>query len=118
MRNYQNLTLESMPSAIAFLIEEMSEVKKMLKATKKATDPLPKSRTPIQIKSACKILNKARSTVYALSRKGVLPSYKKDGSLYFFEDDLIKYIETGKKKTNSEILKEVEEYNYNNKKRR
>lgn len=72
----------------------------------------PQKRIPIDIEEACRIIGKAKPTVYALVRKRLIPCYKSGKKLYFFEDELLEWISKGKKKTLQEIESEAEaEYN-------
>ncbi len=51
------------------------------------------TRRPILIDEACKILGKAKPTVYTLSRLGVIPSCRQGRKVYFYEDELLEYIQ-------------------------
>jgi excisionase family DNA binding protein len=92
--------LEDLPKAVSELIEQVSEIKlavdKLLPSQKKV---------PIGIDLACSLLQKAKPTVYALVRQGKLPCYKSGKKLYFYEEELLEYIEQGRKK-NPEQLQE------------
>lgn len=68
----------------------------------------PHKRIPIGIDEACRVVQKAKSTIYALVRKGLIPCYKRGKKLFFFEDELLAWIENGKKKTIQEISEEME----------
>jgi len=50
------------------------------------------------------------ATVYTLVRKRLLPCYKNGKHLYFFEDELLAWIEGGKKKTVAEINEEAKTF--------
>lgn len=99
----ENLTLEQLPKAFEKLLIDVKEIK--LLVTQK--EIVGEKKLPINIDKACIILQKAKPTVYALVRKGLLPAYKNGKKLYFFEDELIEWIEKGKKKTYAEIQQEV-----------
>ena len=51
----------------------------------------------IEIDEACKITRKAKPTIYTLARKGLIPAYKRGKKLYFYEDELLQWIESGRK---------------------
>ena len=53
------------------------------------TPVAPPKRIPIGIDDACKLIGKAKPTVYTLVRKRLLPCYKNGKHLYFFEDELL-----------------------------
>ena len=40
-------------------------------------------------------------------RKGILPAYKKGKKLYFYEDELLAWVENGRKKTSEQNYDEV-----------
>ena len=66
-------------------------------------------RISISIDEACKFIGKAKPTIYALVRKRLIPCYKNSKELYFFEDELLEWIESGCKKTLTEISQQVKE---------
>ena len=48
------------------------------------------------IQGAMRITGKAKPTIYANARKGIIPSYNRGNKLYFYEDELYAWIEGGK----------------------
>ena len=52
-----------------------------------------------------------KPTIYANARKGIIPHYKRGNKLYFYEDELYKWIEGGKQDcygiNSEEMLKEI-----------
>ncbi len=63
-------------------------------------------RTPITIEKACEITGLAKPTIYYLAPKGLIPSHKRGKRLYFFEDELISWIKSGRKDYQTEIKRE------------
>jgi len=63
-------------------------------------------KTPISFASACKITRKAKPTIYTLARKGLIPAYKRGKKLYFYEDELLQWIESGRKQMQAMSLQE------------
>ena len=57
-----------------------------------------------------KILNIAESTGYAKTSSGEIPHFKKGRKLLFRKSELIKYIESGKRKTTKDIDDLAEQY--------
>jgi len=55
---------------------------------------------------ACKITRKAKPTIYTLARKGLIPAYKRGKKLYFYEDELLQWIESGRKQMQAMSLQE------------
>lgn len=61
---------------------------------------------------ACEITQKAKSTLYAIARRGDMPCIKKGKSWYFYEDELAEWVEQGRCCYNSlnsnELLREIQ----------
>ena len=102
------ITFENLPKTVAHLVSEFAEIKNL--ECKGQTPIVPPKRIPIGIDDACKLIGKAKPTVYTLVRKRLLPCYKNGKHLYFFEDELLAWIEGGKKKTVSEINEEAKAF--------
>ncbi|KAA6331952.1 hypothetical protein EZS27_019499 [termite gut metagenome] len=103
--NANEITFDSLLQAVAYLVDEVAAIKLLVENHQ--TPPLVK-RVPIGIDDACRIIGKAKPTLYALVRNRLLPCYKNGKKLYFFEDELLEWIAKGKKKTLLEINAEVE----------
>ena len=102
------ISFNNLPNAVAHLIGEVAEIKQLVEKTHLPT-VCPK-RVPIGIDDACKLIGKAKSTVYALVRKRLIPCYKNGKKLYFFEDELLAWIENGRKKTVEEIARDATDF--------
>ena len=100
------ISFETLPKAVAHLVNEVAAIKLLVE--KGQISVVPQKRIPIGIEEASLIIGKAKPTIYALVRKRLLPCYKNGKQLYFFEDELLKWIAQGKKKTLLEIESEVE----------
>ena len=46
------------------------------------------------------------ATIYTLARKGQIPAYKRGKKLYFYEDELLQWIESGRKQMQAMSLQE------------
>jgi excisionase family DNA binding protein len=103
-------SFENLPKAVAYLVNEVAEIKFLVEKGQMPT--IPQKRVPISIEEICRIIGKAKPTIYTLVRKRLIPCYKNGKKLYFCEDELLEWISKGKKKTLLEIESEVaEEYN-------
>lgn len=100
-----NVSFDELPQAVAHLTEKVEELFVMV--SKLQPVQTPKERKPIEVDMACNILKKAKPTIYSLVRKGVLPAYKKGKKLYFYEDELLQWIETGRKETSQQTYEEM-----------
>jgi excisionase family DNA binding protein len=99
------ISFENLPRAVAYLVSEIAEIKFLVE--RKEPPAIPQKRIPIDIVEACRIIGKAKPTVYTLVRKRLIPCYKNGKKLYFFEDELLDWISQGKKKTLREIESEA-----------
>ena len=61
----------------------------------------------VEIDEACKITRKAKPTIYTLARKGLIPAYKRGKKLYFYEDELLRWIEDGRKVISTKSYNEM-----------
>jgi c-di-AMP phosphodiesterase-like protein len=89
---HSKLTFEQLPEAVSHLISEVSELKNLI-SQKNAAEQ--KKRRPIGIYEASKILKKEIGTIYNLTSTKKIPHHKRGHQLYFFEDELLTYIENG-----------------------
>jgi excisionase family DNA binding protein len=103
--NANEISFENLPKAVAHLVSEVAEIKLLVE--RRQVPVVLQKRIPIGIEEACRLIGKAKPTVYALVRKRLLPCYKNGKKLYFFEDELMEWISKGKKKTLFEIEAEV-----------
>lgn len=104
------INFENLPKAVAHLISEIAKIKTLLK--EEQAPIVPSKKLPIDIDEACRIIGKAKPTIYGLVQKRMIPCYKSGKKLYFFEDELLEWITKGKKKTLQEIESDAQaEYN-------
>ena len=100
-----DISFENLPKAVAHLVSEIAQIKILVE--RKEPSLIPPKKIPIDIVEACRIIGKAKPTVYTLVRKRLIPCYKNGKKLYFFEDELLDWISQGKKKTLKEIESEA-----------
>jgi len=96
METYQkllNLTPEQLAGVLTGIIKEIAEVKFLINQKNEAEPP---KRRPIGVYEASKIIKKEIRTIYNLTSAKKIPHYKRGHQLYFFEDELVEYIESGK----------------------
>lgn len=107
------INFENLPKAVAHLVSELAEIKSIVE--KGQAPVMPTKKIPIDISEACKIIGKAKPTIYTLVRERKIPCYKNGKKLYFFEDELLQWISEGKRKTTSEIGNEAQQFIKNKK---
>ena len=104
------ITFDKLPQAVSYLTEQVIELKQMVSALQ----PPPSSNNHIlvEIDEAADIIMKSKPTIYRLVNQGILPSYKKGKKLYFYKDELLAWIENGRKATkmqnHSEMLQTMQ----------
>ena len=90
----EQITFDKLPQAVGYLTEQMEQIRQMVAALQPQTSS-DKHRL-VEIDEACKITRKAKPTIYTLARKGLIPAYKRGKKLYFYEDELLQWIESGR----------------------
>lgn len=69
----------------------------------------------LSAEEAAQFLNLKKTTIYTKVNKGELPVMKRNNRLYFSSSELLDYLKQGRKKSNSQIEEQVEEYLSTNK---
>jgi len=64
----------------------------------------------LTVSQAAEFLNLAVPTIYGLISKGEIPNMKRGKRCYFLRQELLGYIRAGRRKTNSEIEEEADQY--------
>ena len=98
-KNKEELTMNAVPKAVNFLIEEVAEMRAILDNMEKQLGLGVNRHRPILIDRAAEILQMKVGTVRRLVDNREIPHYKREHNVYFFEDELIKWIEDSKVKT-------------------
>ena len=99
------ITFDKLPQAVGYLTEQVERIHKIVAALQPQTTT-DKHRI-VEIDEACKITRKAKPTIYTLARKGLIPAYKRGKKLYFYEDELVQWIESSRKTLLDLNLKEL-----------
>ena len=89
------ITFDKLPQAVGYLTEQVERIHKIVAALQPQT-AIDKHRI-VEIDEACQITRKAKPTIYTLARKGLIPAYKRGKKLYFYEDELMQWINDGHK---------------------
>lgn len=100
----ETVTFDKLPEAVSYLTEQVIELKRMVSELQPQSSD---KHVLVEIGEACRIVKKAKPTIYALVRKGLLPAYKKGKKLYFYEDELLAWIENGRKKCAGQTYEEM-----------
>ena len=100
------LTFEAMPQAIMELIDKVDTIQADISELKERHIPKVEEAM-IGIDEACKILNRAKSTVYALTQAHKIPYYQPGKMLQFKRSELMAWLESGRKSTSSQTKEQI-----------
>ena len=95
----EELTMNAVPKAVNYLIEEIAEMHATLDKMEKQLGLGVNKHRPMLIEQAAELLKMKVGTVRRLVDNREIPHYKREHNVYFFEDELIKWIEDSKVKT-------------------
>lgn len=90
-----NITFEQLPQAVSLLIERVGQL------ADKVDEALGKSPQQdgrhklLTLNEVAALLGKSSSTIYAMTSDKRIPYHKRGNKLYFFEDEIIGWIEHG-----------------------
>ncbi len=68
MQNEKTITFDKLPEAVGYLTEQVIELKKMVSELKPSSS---EKRVLIEIEDACRIIHKAKATIYTLRQFGI-----------------------------------------------
>lgn len=94
----EELKMNAVPKAVNYLIEEVAEMRALLDKMEKQLGLGVNRHRPILIEQAAEILQMKAGTVRRLVNDRSIPHYKREHNIYFFEDELIKWVEGSKVK--------------------
>jgi len=90
------ITFDKLLQVVGYLTKQVERIHKIV-ATLQPQTAIDK-HSIVEIDEACKITRKAKPTIYTFARnKGLIPAYKRGKRLYFYEDELLQWIESGRK---------------------
>lgn len=90
----EKITFEQLPQAVALLIERVGQLaEKMEQALGSATQK--QGKRLLTLDEVSILLGKSPSTIYAMTSEKRIPYHKRGNKLYFFEDEIIEWIEQG-----------------------
>lgn len=103
MNNEKQIEMMGISAKLTSILTELHALKAEVCELGKSMSGNPMPRHPIGIDEVCAILGKAKPTVYALACKRLIPCYKSGKKLYFYEDEILAWIEQGRRSTMDEI---------------
>jgi excisionase family DNA binding protein len=104
-----HLSFDQLPTAVSQLNQRLENIERLLtqKNEQHQTEPAEQLLT---IQEAAEFLNLTVPTLYSKVSKGELPVMKRSKRLYFSSIELMQYLKQGRKKSNSDIKAEANEY--------
>lgn len=104
--NLQTLTFEQLPQAVSLLIDEVKELKVLLRNTNNDAEP---SDRWFNLQELCEYLpdRPARQTVYGWIGQRAVPYHKKGKKLQFLKSEIDAWLKTDKHKTAAELHAEA-----------
>ena len=102
------LTFEQLPEAVNKLSKRVENIERLL--IEKSDLQSKNDDHLLTVEGAAEYLSLTVPTIYSKVSKGELPVMKRTKRLYFSKEELLEYLRAGRKKTNSEIEAEADEY--------
>ncbi len=103
----QNITFEQLPQAVSLLIDEVKELKDLLRNQNNA--PAEPSDRWFDMQELCAYLpdHPARQTVYGWIGRHAIPYHKKGKKLQFLKAEIDSWLKTDKRKTSAELYNDA-----------
>lgn len=102
----KQFTFEDLPNIIGKLFNKLDKIEKLLNSRKNIDTN--NEEKLLTIEGAAKLLNLSVATIYTKVCKNEIPVNKQGKRLYFYKDELLDWIKSGRIKTIAEIQQEVE----------
>ena len=103
-------TFEQLPKAVTQLFDKLDNIERLLlnNSTHRQHDP----ERWLNLSELCEYLpdKPVKPTVYGWVHNRVIPCHRRGKKLYFLKSEIDVWLKTGRKKTNSEIAAEAQEY--------
>lgn len=98
----ETVTFDKLPEAVGYLTEQVIELKKMVAELQ----PQPSDKhVLVEIEDACRIIRKAKPTIYTLVRKGLLPAYKKERNSISMRTNFLLGLRTGVERVQNRLTR-------------
>ncbi len=88
------ITFEQLPQAVTLLIEKVGRLADKVEEAL-GNSAREQGRRLLQLEDVVALLGKSASTIYAMTSDKRIPYHKRGNRLYFFEDEIIRWIEQG-----------------------
>lgn len=107
------LTFNDIPQAISIVLDKVSSLEQTLAVIKddlrKTKNPQTTLHQPLGVEETCEFLKMKKTTLYYYAQNNLIPVTKKGKRYLFFKDELIAWIESGRKKNITYSTNEINE---------
>ena len=98
----EKLTFEQMPEVLSSVLDELKELRAQVALLTPQSEVA--SHRLIDIDEVSHITGKAKATIYSMVCRREIPCCKRGKRLYFYEDEIMRWIEQGRKLTSGQIM--------------
>ena len=105
VKEKEELTHENVPKAVNYLINEVAEMRAVMEHIESQLGLGVDKHRPIDTERVAEILGLTKNAINKMVRANRIPYYDKGEKIYFFEDELIKWVEQSRIGTVSEKYK-------------
>lgn len=97
------ITFDEMPQLMASLVTEVRSLRRTVDSLMMGlqSDTEPKRRV-LSTDEVCILLGRTRVSIYRMIKRGEIAAYKKGKNLFFFEDEILSGLESGRISSRSE----------------
>lgn len=89
------ITFEQLPQAVSLLIEQVGRLTDKVDSVLGKPQQQNENRRLLNLDDVSLLLDKSASTIYAMTSDKRIPHHKRGNKLYFFEDEIIRWIKEG-----------------------
>lgn len=103
------LNFEQLPDAVAEIRDGFRMLIARIDSGSVSISPVKEEpRKLIGVDRACEIIGKAKNTLYRYTAHGKIPCYKQGKQIYFFEDEVLEWVRSGKRESIDEMAARTE----------
>lgn len=112
----EDLTFNQLPQAVTMLLNEVSELKGLLKRQEENKSNQEPVEQLFNVQQTANFLGLTSATIYSKVSRKELPFMKRNGRLYFSKQELLEYLKEGKVIHQGSVSDKVDALLSNNKK--
>ena len=98
------ITFDQMPELMASLVTEVRSLRRtvdsLMMGSQSGTEP---KRRVLSTDDVCRLLGKTRVSIYRMIKRGEIAAYKKGKNLFFFDDEILSGLESGRIRSRFEL---------------